>query len=531
MDAVHPRASQSARDAFLIQGVAALSVVTTACVALFLNRGDDDIYVVLIMGLAATLVFGGWSVLLAFRALRQGDFSRRLGAVLSLCLLELAAAATGIAVAACLFDPFVIRRPRTGDCVNVALVVVPVLCIAAFVGIPVAWWRTRRAERRDAEQGTAALGGWRRWKRVALWFIGVTLLPSAVLIPCPLFLNSVWFSGHGLGGRRVVRHTPVAVGEVSAWLVSLSNRPFFVELYTRVLETGRVSTRRLVAALSSPNASVQESAFVGLERADRAAALVIAVRIGNGQLAVPRISGTAGWLLAEHGTREQILPFLDPAHTPPPPAGFVEGVVSGIFRWDHHRLVTDVEQLCKADSPNRQGLLKHLASIVSAGRAERLWAEFLADNDLGRRKQALAAVSYMPDAEVRTRVVLLWAFACLDTRLCDDLVVTQVVDAVLRYDRSPIPQDLRIQLVKTMLPYVDHEDSRTRAKAALWLAIYTNTGRQLYQDLERRQYANVASKSEDSDDARLLQQLKDHVQEWLRKQHATTNTEPRTTNQ
>ena len=68
---------------------------------------------------------------------------------------------------------------------SLGFVFVPVFVLVSYAGVAVAWWRVRRAEKRDSDAGAAPWPRQRRWKRGAAWYVSVTALAVAVLLPCP----------------------------------------------------------------------------------------------------------------------------------------------------------------------------------------------------------------------------------------------------------------------------------------------------------------------------------------------------------
>jgi len=510
------RATQLGRDALLVHGVALLFAAAHLAVVFYLEQGTHDWIAAFFISLIAAVVIGVWSVVFAFRALLTGEPAGRPMAVLALLFLECTAASF---IFLGDFPPL----PKFANWYVVLglPVLVPVFTLASLIALPVARWRVRR----NAGMAPAAAAGPWPWKRALAWYCAVAALTAVLLLPCPLFLFAVETRSDGgpwpereYGWRSfVIEKTPIPVGEVVAWTLSLPTQKWAATWYGRVLETGRVTERRLIAELDSRDYVVRSKAEAGLGRADPASELERAERVGNRELITTHqeFLDQAGTVMGTRGSAETVRRFLDVARTPPPPAHFLTGLVNGTM--GHLReFRPDLERLVETDSSARGAALAGLAIYSRHEDVERLWRKQLADSNPARRVACLRATPNIQDADARIGMLLLelerkdrapliqWWGACY-LLLRDD------------YERAKVSPRLLTRLVECLLPLLDNDNGRVRWMVAFSLANLTNVEENLSADIWKRIVEEFKDPPppETADDAAVRDQLRDHVKKWL----------------
>jgi len=399
-----------------------------------------------------------WSAILAVRALWRGHSARWPTVVLALCAFEAAA------VCLCLWPT------------NLFSFSVPVFVLASALGVVVAWWHVLRAEKRDRAACAAPWLRRRCVKRGVVWYLCVTALMLAIMLPTPLFLHCALMGvGDQSGWRKwTVEHTPIVVGEVAVAILAPMKKNVTARLmYYQTLSSGRVARERLFAELSSSNPSVSQSAIIGLLHADPAGAMDVVNRLANGTFpgASSALLWGAGTGLGLGGSTEQIRCFLDPAREPRPPSGFLRELINTASGVGHPELLADLARFWLSDSPDRDVALAALARKARPEDAERYWAQFLADSDPERRSIAITAIGLIPDLKVRFKILLAaldkpdQALHCeLATRLRDLKVIENILS-----DRR-----LRVRVTKILLPLLDGEYLIERRRAIWWLAVMTH---------------------------------------------------------
>jgi len=465
----------------LIHGLALVAAGTSVAVLFAFQPAAESFAAFFGMGLSATFVLGLWSLVLAIKSLRRKEASRWPVVVIVLCALEAVPLLPALAFST-------VPWSSAGNIKEWALrtgivVFVPVTLLAGLVAALVAWLRMRRLAKRDARAGVT---GKRYSKRGLVWFLAVTVALVALLVPVPLFIYCAYMAtqwehpANRTWRSWVVEHTPVVIGETAASLLPSSPPPSGVTLYQFVLLSGRVSRGRLTAELKSPDPWTQSCALEGLFRADPKAALGLAGDIGDGKVTGQNMfmQHQAGSMIGEHGSPEQIRHFLNAATTQtPPPFNFVQGMLP-MLGWKRPELLPDLVRFCKSDSSNRDEALRQLAYRVPPKDLPKLWAEFLADTDIIRRKQSVAAIAWMQDQNVRLQVLV----AGLEG---PDPALRQMIAQNLRhsnaymYDMGSADPALRKRFAASLLPLLDSDDVDTRRGAAWSLVGALNDPRSL----------------------------------------------------
>ncbi|MCY3018065.1 MAG: HEAT repeat domain-containing protein, partial [Planctomycetota bacterium] len=404
--------SQMGRDALLVHGLAVVAAVAAVSVAAYLGLSSEVMPDAAGVGLAAMVTLGGWSIVLAVRALRNSERATWPVTVIVLTVLEISTASL------LLWGDnlnWLVSEESVHWAVSAGLpVFVPVFLIASLIAALVTWWRVRcTAAPVGRPAGAPATPSRRRWKRILAWYCALTVLGVAILLPCPLFLFCAYTRGYYWGWERddpdwrarVVKHMPVAVGEASAAMLPVSSWMKAAEAYRYVLSSGRVFRTRLQRELRSMDQDTQLAAFAGLAQSDLPAALDCAEKIGNGDTQGRQkwLIGMAGGVFGEHAGAERIRPFLDAAQTPS--LDFLGAMLRGLRGGNRTDFVPDLQRLCEADSPGRGVALQALANLLKPQDVERLWPAYLADTDPLRRKQAIEAIRYMRDVNARLSVV------------------------------------------------------------------------------------------------------------------------------
>ena len=560
------QSSQLSRDALLIHGLA-LVFAGAAVGSAFWKGVDGEFLPAVAVGGSATFVLVVWSVILAVRALKRGARALRPVVVLGLCALE--------AVAVCL--PLLGLAPNSSLIFALGLpVFVPVFVLASLVGVPVAWWRVKRAEKvkrdastragtpvpptpvgrpvpqHDARSGTtvvftmdgrpvlltrartpvpptrAGTAVPPRWKSGVVWYLAVTALVAAILLPCPLFLFCVYTSDRPGWQGWVVRHTPIVVGEATAMLLSANKNPTADGLYYRTLYSGRVARARLLSELSSTNQTAHWVALHGLFDSDRGAALDLVIRLGDGKVpgASPSLLHTAGFMLGEHGSSEQIRSFLAPARTPGSPVPFLRSLILSTFFYRRRlELLPELGRFCRVGSPVRGEALEALAYSDPPEEAQRDWAEFLADSDTLRRADAIKALRVTPQVNVRLGIML----AALEKRnLALQREILSFYGGWAVNDAFNADRKLLASLVKVLLPFLDQSDLGLRRGATWCLAVVTNAERTLKRACEALNLQTTANPDgaapPDAEEQELIEKVREGANKWL-EENATPEVE------
>ncbi|MGD0091062.1 MAG: hypothetical protein ABSE73_14180 [Planctomycetota bacterium] len=469
------------RDAVLINGLATLAGCTGLVLAFVLDPEDQAFGPGLGVALSATGVLLVWSLTLAVRAWRRGERSRWGRAVRILGGLETVLL---VAIVFLIGYGFPFSNPsqwfewqwKTG-----MIVFLPVVGIAWLGATLVAWWRVRRAARRDAKEG---MQGRSQWKRGLIWFCAVAALLVALLLPCPLFLYCAeWERYNDMELRtwrgRVLENTPVFVADTAAGPLALSSWAEAVELYQCALWSGRISKKRLLAEVNSTDQYAQDCAYAGLERADPQAALALADRIGQGRTSgtSPTLRGRAGDLMARRGTPERIRYFLDQYAThPSPSSAFMDSLLCSLS--NRPEFLPELASFCRKDFPNRMVALRAIAAMSPTAKdLPAIWAGFLADRDSSRRRSALDVIPYIRDANARL-AILVAGFESPDPYVrqetqwqCDRWPFEVLGDFE---SRDPA---LMKRLIQSLLPVLDDADRRIHCGAARSLSwLFDNHG-------------------------------------------------------
>ena len=519
-----PTKTQLGRDALLVHCVALLFAAANLAVNSLLEQGTDVWTAAFFVSQIAAVVIGVWSLVLAMRALLTGELGARPMVVLGLLFTESTAAlflfsgVTGL--------PF----PRFGRWyMDLCLpVVVPILILATLIALPVARWRVRRSA---VVAPAAPVAPW-PWKRALAWYGAVAALTAVVLLPYPLFMYCAYMQIHRewpndrLGVRTwILEHTPVVVAEPSAWCLSLSDSRAFMDGYALTLATGRTSTRRLHAELNDPRSEVHFHALYGLQKADQAAALAWAERIGSGRTCVrgSHALDAAGRILGEHGSLEQVRRCLTADLQLPP--YFFDGVINGIVEGRRRELLPELERSSEASPGERHSCLWAIAEIDTPEQLERRWGSYLRATDGPRRLEAINTIPYFPDHNVCVRVVL----AALDR------ADGPAQDELLRCAPNWAPDwagvnwrdadaTLLARLVRRLAPLLDAEDLEMRRAVAAALGVMTTTPeavrgpvRLLAQPWDG-QTPRGGILPETESERVTIRQLREHVAQWLAKQ-------------
>lgn len=458
----HPQLSF---DAVLVHALMLLAVAITATAAGILGPDSHEWPAALAVGGASVVVLGAWSAVLALRARRKGETSRWPKIVL--CLLGAEVILGGAFWLAMRFTQYTLYDWTILLGLPVFL---PVFGLATLIAAPIAWWRARRAERLDVKRGGVPWDSRRRWKRGLAWFCPIAFVVALVALPMPLFVfcantcSEAWFGGSDWHWW-VVRHTPAAVGEGSAALLAESRQPRFVRLYGQVLATGRVGEERLIAELSSADTSVRHAAYGALLRENWDTASALAHRVGRGRFTVQdsEIERHMGAIIGNPVNEEDTARYTDPAQKPWPPPDFLEGFLASAGGEVRARYLRRLELLCDGDSQDREAALKQLARFANREDIERLWPKYLADKNTDRRKQAIAAISFIPNPNVLLNV-LAGGLESSDSSLRRE--VMRNIDELFTAGYEVADTNTVARLVRALLPLLDDAELATRQDAA-----------------------------------------------------------------
>lgn len=460
----------------LIHAVMLIAAAATITAAGLLGPEGEDLPAVLGVGVTATAVLGAWSLALAVRALRKGEASRLPQVVLGLLAAEcVVGGAVGLAVTCSQYS-------LLDWAVALALpVFIPVLALAALAAAPVAWWRTKRAEKKAVAKGEPPWSGGRRWKRGLLWYCPVAALVFAVAVPIPLFVFCAHTSPDWMGvgaqwHRWTAKNTPRFVGEGAAMLLSSSQQPLFTDLYRRVLRSGRVSGDRLVAELQSPDYSSFVAAWVGLMQEHKELALDVVRRVGSGEMSMPdtRSESEMAAFLARHVGTADLKRYLDPAAQPWPSVEFTRGIL-GQREGEYAPYVAKLEQYCDAKDAGRAAGLRRLAQFAPPRDFERLWPKYLADKDPERRKQAIAAIAHIPSP---TAALNVFAAGLESSGQSLRRELAGNIQEILLLGYESAEAKVVARTAKALLPFLDDEELAVRQDAA-WVLVSLIQDREL----------------------------------------------------
>ncbi|MCY3020891.1 MAG: hypothetical protein NTW87_17885 [Planctomycetota bacterium] len=479
--------SQHGRDAVLVHGLALLCLAVLLTLPFVVDISQRTAAAFLGVSVSAALALSLWSLVLSIRALWRGERARWPVLVIAVFLLEGALSCLAYSCGPLFFESSfarfagcVSRQSALAVFESGAPVFVPTFVLAVLLAAPVAWWRTRRAEKRAMAQGGQPWGRARRWKRGAAWFFPVAALLAALLLPMPLFAFSAYTRYYARSGWRwwVIQHTPVFVGDAVARLAARLSDPRGTAFYFNVLGTGRVSRDRIMAEITSRKPYREYCALNALASADLPAALACAEAIGRGELKSggAGLDVTAGDLLGQCGTPEQIRPVLDPARTPPVAASFLLGLWRAVERGKRKEFLPDLERFCQSAAPGncRQAALEAFVTLASEEDIERLWASFLADTNAKRKAESvrclfnptfIAAAPRVPRPKV--------AAACLeDTDVSVRRLATWLLSNNFSAWRRMDKPTLR-RMVKALVPMLDDTDRDEQLEAAWMLHLLT----------------------------------------------------------
>ncbi|MGD0090304.1 MAG: hypothetical protein ABSE73_10330 [Planctomycetota bacterium] len=527
----HPQLSY---DALLIHGVMVAFALGTLTVAGFLDRGGKELVAALDMGLIAALALGVWSLVLALRALRKKEASRWPRVVIGLCTLEVLSC--GIA--------FLVASPYTLYDLAIILglpVFIPVLLLASLISAPIAWWRTRRAEKKDNAKGGAPWDSSRRWKRRLAWYCPVAACVFVVALPIPLFVfcakadkprqdfDGNWHEPQDSWRLWVVHHSPETLGEAAARLLSCSKQQWFVEAYAAVLFTGKVSSERLEAELDLQETGCFSSALQGLRACHKDKLLEVVRMVAQG---TKTLNSGLEWFIGENVgdlcDKADIDRCLDPAQHPWPSVAFLEGLRDCTELYIKLNLpavyVANLRQYCDSNPPDREAALKRLAHFaawpgipVAGVEIGPLWAKYLSDKDPVRRKQAIATIAFIPTPDASLSV-LAAGLESQDETLRQELARNIQDVLIMGYERAG-PEVLR-RVVKALLPFLDGQDVNAIQDAA-WVITTLIKARELEKRVRRMDDWTAGATRTDNqgpltpDARKLIEEIRAAARKWL----------------
>jgi hypothetical protein len=180
-----PLSYNNGKTAGIIHGLALVSLAATIICGFILEKYSKEYCAALGVGGTATLVYGVWSLVLAYRALKNGEKPGWPLTIFLLVLLELSLFMLSLWI----FDytrwnlNFITPARWVFDfSFGSALpIILPCLFVVSCIGWPVAAWRVRRAERQVIAAGGQPWTRSRRCKRGLVWYgIVASLLTVAV---------------------------------------------------------------------------------------------------------------------------------------------------------------------------------------------------------------------------------------------------------------------------------------------------------------------------------------------------------------
>jgi hypothetical protein len=258
------------RTALLIHGLGALAFGVTVTLFYVLKEGSEESGAVQGVGVATTMVFALWSGILAFRGLWAGEHLRWPILILLVVGVECSA------VSLLLWWPLLTFVTPADAFIELLLwlglpVFVPFLVAASLVAAPLAWWRARGAERRDAARGGKPWEHRRRMKRGLAWYAGTLAALAALVLPFPLYIylvlqqnyRAIWRVPADWQGAAL-RAMPDYVRQTVDW--ALATEPYRGRVRYRevLIEKGLLPKRCLLRRLGDDYGAVRVAARCAL---------------------------------------------------------------------------------------------------------------------------------------------------------------------------------------------------------------------------------------------------------------------------
>ena len=366
------------------------------------------------VGCAAALVLALWSGVLAIRALVAGEPPGWPVAVLALGLAE--------AALPCLFVwwPLLISYDPNSPVMDLVValglpVFVPFLAFATFLAAPLAWWLTRRAEKKSVANGQPAWERRRCWKRGVAWyavgFVALTLL----VLPYPLYLfcvgsvNKRWYERENKDESNwrmtAIGYTPDFVKAfVDGWVERIPGASA-VYLRQKMVNAGKLPKDRILAHLQDSDTGNIYAAWRQLEWNYPRDAAELANSIASGQVpASSTMEIEAGDYVGGKGSEERVRELL---RSPQTSTNTLEGLLSGLGYACRTEFQPELKELIRRPPPVAKKAWRTLTRLITTPQQGRqVFEEIFNDPELEHRSATVENLSVISEPSLRDAMVL-----------------------------------------------------------------------------------------------------------------------------
>jgi hypothetical protein len=282
----------------------------------------------------------------------------------------------------------------------------PFLLLTFLTAAPYAWWRVRRAERKETAKGGPPWERRRRWRSgLALYgifslLLGLLLLPIPLVLYCGLTCRYEDMSDH----RRTLARLMPVLAQREALPVSVFLQDHVRERVTwHLLDCGMLQPELLAELIRGRGEIGQYSggSTVGLWKSDPEYAQTLTDDLlagRDGALGGP-LSGAGRWIgqNAPTATIRRYLGLLPGSAWSP----FHDSLLGTLVSMNRSDLLPDLEECAMVAGANRARFVPFLAQMAPAQDAERIWRGFAVDPELSLREAAAKCLGilerYYPD--------------------------------------------------------------------------------------------------------------------------------------
>lgn len=448
------------RSALLIHALALVAFGLTFLMTWVLGAQASEIHVIQAVGGAAALSLALWSVTLALRAFAHAEPKRWPLATLVLFLLEFGALGAWQWIA-------VVHWGGATDGLTYwgLWIALPVWgCIllgASLLAAPLAWLRTRMAERTALRRGAERWEPIRRRRYGLKWYAGYVTALGLFVLPPIFYFFCTQVSGMAKGStwqQEIVRHTPAALKRVTDGLCELLDRgPRGNACRIGMLLGGELPPDRLRAYLDDPARSVRNYASTVIAHNHPEAALAAALLAPDGQsLFYSDMQAWAGRLLGSLGSEEIVRTLLK--KLPELPRDFRSGLLEGIRTKYRSEFFRDLLPWTKRTFIFSQVFETVFDICFDNEERKALWKQFFSHPDVPFRLYLVRHLSFYRQADL-----------LLDTLRDPEPRVRRNAMNVSLHPWSDLPPDQNRVLVKGLLSLLDDPDLVIRRGSAYLL--------------------------------------------------------------
>ena len=395
-DAATPEAPSSlrGRNAWVLHGMALAFAGMTAVAGRLMNWDEKDVYPVLAVGGAATVILGGWSLVLALRAIRRRECLAPPLYLLLLMLLEASLAVQLLWICNYTAWPVLQFNKTARDiCDLVFQLWLPVLLPASFVCIalaaPFARWRVRRAEGVSVAAGAESWSPRQRWRHGLKWGVRVFVVTLTLILPAPLFLYCATSNNFGTDYFRqeVARAMPDFIRNGVDTALGWPGLSFTEDLRHGLIQSECLTTQRLIEHVHGADMSHSENALRILIASKDPRALAICLEIGRGN--VPASRAMIEWssnLIAAKGSLDDLKALL----TSPTAPGFMcETIMIHCSVRGRKDTLPILVEVAKGMATIRSEAFSALLGLGTVGLLTPIWIDFIRDSNPTLRNDAI----------------------------------------------------------------------------------------------------------------------------------------------